>query len=59
LWFVEDTGVDGVWYRVVDQFGKDQAILAFIEELHSISGNRVSACNIWIVFDDLQRMSVQ
>ena len=32
--YVQYTGVDGVWYGVIDEFTEDQTISTFIENLH-------------------------
>jgi hypothetical protein len=54
LWFVENSRINGVSYGVVNEFAKDQSILAFVKKLHSISWDRITTSNIWIIFDHLQ-----
>jgi hypothetical protein len=54
LWFVEDTRINCVGDGVIDEFTKDQSILALIEKLHGISWDRITTSNIWIIFDHLQ-----
>lgn len=53
LRFIQDTGINGVGHRVVDKFREDQTVFAFVEELHSVGGDRIDVADIGIVFDDL------
>jgi hypothetical protein len=51
--FVEDTRINGVGYGVVDQLAQNQAVLAFVEDLHGIGRDWEAARNIGVVLNDL------
>lgn len=42
LWFIENTHINSVRNGIVDEFTKDQSILAFVKELHGIGWNRIT-----------------
>ena len=50
---VENTSIDRVWDRVVDQFAQNQTVLAFVEYLHCVGGDCEAASDIRVVLDDL------
>lgn len=50
---VENTHIDGVRDGVVYEFTEDEAVTAFIEELHGVGGNWDAFSYVWVVFQDL------
>jgi hypothetical protein len=50
---VENMGVDRVWDGIVDEFTKDQAIMALVKELHRVCGDREPIADIRIILEDL------
>lgn len=48
---VQNTNVNRLWDRIVDEFTKNQTITAFIKELHGGCGDRQSATNVRIAFE--------
>ena len=51
--FVQDTVVDCLGHRVIDELGEDEAVPALIKKLHGICGNRQTMGNVGIAFKDL------
>ena len=51
--FVQDTGIDGIGYGVVDEFTQDKTISALIKELHGVGRDGQPVTNIRIAFQDL------
>ena len=56
LRLIQHPHVDSIRYRIINEFAKDQTILAFIEELHGVCRDWMAMSYIWIVFDDLYTM---
>ena len=49
-------GVSDIWDEVVGEFTEDQAIFAFIKELHCVCWDWIVIANVWTIFDYLQRI---
>jgi hypothetical protein len=52
---VENTRINGIGDRIVDEGCEDEAILTFFENLHSIGRDGIAGCVIGVVFNNLVR----
>jgi len=48
---VQNTHIDRVRDRIIDEFTKDQSISAFVEQLHGVCGDRKSVADVRIAFE--------
>ena len=53
LWLVEYTCVDGVGHRVVDELAEDEAVAAFVEDLHGVGGYREAVADVIVAVEYL------
>jgi putative heme degradation protein len=57
--FVENTDIDGIRDGIVNQFAKNETILAVIKQLHGLSRNRETIADVWVVLNDLNHNNSQ
>ena len=51
---VQDTGVDRLWNRVVDEFAQNKTVPALIKELHGVGRNRKPVADVGISLENLK-----